>query len=169
MQIRQARRGDIGAIARLYFETVRRVNIRDYSPAQVEAWAARVFTDDRWWRRFARRAVWVADDGGAVRGFAELTVAGEIDCFYVYHACQRQAVGARLLRRLERAARWRGVVVLEVDAGITAVPFFRRMGFQVRRRMNIHRGQRFRQHRMRKVLRPAARRQVTAGGVATPR
>ena len=40
MDLRRYRAEDLPALSRLFGETVRRVNIRDYTPAQAEAWAA---------------------------------------------------------------------------------------------------------------------------------
>ena len=37
--LRPYRPGDAPVLARLFYETVHAVNIRDYSPAQVDAWA----------------------------------------------------------------------------------------------------------------------------------
>jgi len=37
MRVRRVRRADIPQIARLYYETVHRVNARDYSPEQIRA------------------------------------------------------------------------------------------------------------------------------------
>ena len=78
---------------------------------------------------------------------------GEIDCFYVHHARQGEGIGAALLRHLERAARRRGLEQLELDASVTGMSFFRRMGFVVmRRQKKIYRGQPFRQYRMRRII-----------------
>ncbi len=54
MRLRRYRTEDLPALARLFGETVRRVNYRDYTPAQVEAWAAGeadLLTRDNWFRR----------------------------------------------------------------------------------------------------------------------
>ena len=82
MQIRPVKRADIPQIACLYFETVHRVNARDYGPEQIEAWAPRVYPDAFWQRRFRHYRVLVAEDEGAVVGFVALAPKGEIDCFY---------------------------------------------------------------------------------------
>jgi putative acetyltransferase len=37
MQVRPVKRADVPQIARLYYETVHRVNARDYSPEQIRA------------------------------------------------------------------------------------------------------------------------------------
>ena len=82
MRIRPVKRADIPQIARLYFETVHRVNARDYRPEEIRAWAPRVYPELHCLRHFRRYQVLVAEDGGAVVGFVELAPKGEIDCFY---------------------------------------------------------------------------------------
>jgi L-amino acid N-acyltransferase YncA len=72
MRIRRVRRPDIPQIARLYYDTVHRVNARDYSPEQIRGWAPRVYPDAFWQRRFRRYEVVVAEDSGAIVGFVEL-------------------------------------------------------------------------------------------------
>jgi putative acetyltransferase len=154
MQISPVKRADIPQIARLYFETVRRVNARHYSPEQIRAWAPRVYPDNFWQRRFRRYEVFVAEDGGAVAGFVELAPKGEIDCFYVHHAHQHRGIGAALMAQVERETRSRGSTCLLADVSITAEPFFRRMGFRVvRRQIKIYRNRAFKQAVMEKPLR----------------
>jgi putative acetyltransferase len=156
MGIRRVRRADIPQISHLYYETVHRVNARDYSPEQIWAWAPRVYPDAFWQRRFRRYEVFVAEDGGTVAGFVELAPKGEIDCFYVHHAHQHRGIGAALMARVEREALARGNSRLRADVSITAEPFFRRMGFRVvRRQIKIYRNRAFKQAVMEKTLRRA--------------
>jgi putative acetyltransferase len=54
MRIRPVKRADVPEISRLYYETVHRVNARDYAPDQITAWAPRVYPDFFWLRRFRR-------------------------------------------------------------------------------------------------------------------
>ena len=100
MRIRRVKPSDIPQLSRLYYETVHRVNTRDYGPEQIQAWAPRVYPDAFWQRRFRRYRVLVAEDGGAVVGFVELGRTGEIDCFYVQHAHHRRGIGAALVARM---------------------------------------------------------------------
>jgi putative acetyltransferase len=154
MLIRRIKRTDISQIARLYYETVHKVNARDYTAEQIRAWGPRVYPDAFWQRRLRRYAVFVAEEEGTVVGFAELARRGEIDCFYVHHAHQRRGVGAALMGRIERAARSRGHPRLNADVSITAEPFFRRMEFRVvRRQIKIYRNRAFKQAAMEKRLR----------------
>jgi putative acetyltransferase len=128
MQTRRVKRADIPQIARLYFETVHRVNARDYSPEQIRAWAPRVYPDAFCQRRFRRYYVLVAENSGAIVGFVELARKGEIHCFYVHHGHQHRGIGTALMARVEREARGRGNSRLLADVSITAEPFFHRLG-----------------------------------------
>jgi putative acetyltransferase len=156
MQIRPVKRADIPQIARLYYETVHRVNARDYGAAQIHAWAPRVYPDVFWQRRFRRYRVLVAEDEGTIVGFVELGRTGEIDCFYVHHGYQHRGIGAVLMARVESEARAQGNSQLLADLSLTAEPFFRRMGFRVvRRQVKIYRNRAFKQAVMEKRLRRA--------------
>jgi len=153
MRIRRVRRNDIPQISRLYYETIHRVNSRDYSPEQIRAWAPRVYPDTFWQRRFRSYRVLIAEDKGGVVGFVELAPYGEIDCFYVHPARQRRGVGAALMARVIRETRRRGNSRLRADVSTTAEPFFRRMGFQVvRRQIKIYHNRAFKQAVMEKRL-----------------
>lgn len=161
MRIRRVARGDVPQIARLYYETVHRVNARDYGPEQIRAWAPQVSPDAWWQRRFQRYRVLVAEECGAVVGFVELSRNGEVDCFYVHHRHQHRGIGAALMARVEREARSRGNDRLTADVSITAEPFFRRMGFRiVRRQVKIYRNRSFKQALMDKRLRRVEKRRV---------
>ena len=156
MLIRRVKRADIPQTSRHYYDTVHRVNCRDYSAEQLRAWAPRVYPDAFWQRRFRRYEVFVAEDGGAVVGFVELGRTGEINCFYVHHGNQHRGIGAALMARVKREARSRGNTRLLADVSITAEPFFRRMGFRVvRRQIKIYRNRSFKQAVMEKRLRRA--------------
>lgn len=156
LAIRRARPADAVAIARLFHNTVHRVNARDYRPDQLRAWAPRVYPEGFWKRRLRRwRVVVAVDASGLLVGFAELDASGAIGCLYVHHERQRQGIGAALLRHLERQARRAGIRRLGADASVTALPLFRALGFHtVRRQSRSLRNRRFRQYA---VLKPLAR------------
>ncbi len=147
--VRAWREADLGAIARLYFDTVRTVNARDYTAEQIAAWAPRVEPEDYWRARFATRRAFVAEVDGALAGFCELEPPGHVDCFYVHHAHQGRGVGAAMMRALADAAAALGAAKLHADVSLTARPFFERQGFVVvREQVRDYRGQRFRQFLM---------------------
>ncbi len=103
MKIRLFAKQDTEQVARLFHETVREINIRDYSSAQVEAWAPDDIYFRDWEKICSNRFTYVADDEGAIcrrhqapliAGFGELESNGHIDCFYCHKNYQRCGVGS---------------------------------------------------------------------------
>jgi ribosomal protein S18 acetylase RimI-like enzyme len=138
---------DLRAIARLSVQTVRQVNARDYSQAQIRAWAPRIESRAVWRRRLLTHKTFVAEFGQELAGFAELGPAGHVDCFYTDYRYQGCGVGRALMRRLTVEAR--GVGSLGAEVSLTARGFFEGQGFVVvGRRQRRYRGQRFRQFLM---------------------
>src|SRR5579883_1124642 len=95
--LRPYRPDDAPALLALFRDTIRRVNSRDYSPAQIAAWASDEIDPDAWASRFAGRFVVVAEDAGRPAGFAELEANGHIDRVYVSADHQRQGIGRVML------------------------------------------------------------------------
>jgi len=153
MRLRRYRKSDIPQIAKLYYNTIHQVNSKDYSPSQIQAWAPRVYPTRFWATRFQRYTVYVVEVEQHIVGFAEFENNGHIDCFYVHHAWQGKGVGSRLLKAIEHQARRGRLNRLFADVSLTAMPFFKRHGFAIKRKQKkIYRGQRFSQYVMVKLL-----------------
>lgn len=152
--IRKARADNAAAVARLFHETVHRVNAADYTPLQLQAWSPRLRPEAFWRRRFRKHQVFVAIAGDSLVGFVELGDDGYIEAFFVHHGYQHQGVGRQLMQALFQVARAQGTARLHADVSVTARPFFQQMGFQlVRRTKRFYRNQVFRQYRMARSLR----------------
>jgi putative acetyltransferase len=123
--------GDAPALLALFRDTIRRVNSRDYSPAQIAAWASEDIDTVRWFGRFTGRFVPVAEEAGRPVGFAELEADGHIDRVYVSTDHQRRGIGRLLLTAVLTEARRVGLARLYTEASITARPFFEAQGFTV--------------------------------------
>jgi putative acetyltransferase len=131
MEIRNHKAADIPDIARLFFNTIRRINARDYTPAQIRAWAPTIYNNDYWAQRFARRQVLVAEYKNKVVGFAEYELNGHIDCFYAHHEHQGAGVGTALLTRIEQELGNMNVRRLYAEVSLTARAFFEKRGFRI--------------------------------------
>ncbi|MBE9139191.1 GNAT family N-acetyltransferase [Nodosilinea sp. LEGE 07088] len=157
MKIRLFEKQDTEQVARLFHETVREINIRDYSIDQVEAWAPSNLHFRDWAEVCSNRFTYVADDEGVIAGFGELECNGHIDCFYCHKNYQRCGVGSQIYQAIEAKALDLGVSHLVTEASITAKPFFQRMGFSVVKEQKITRwGEIFINYRMEKSLYNAA-------------
>ena len=70
--IREYRTEDRDALVQLFVETVHQVNARDYTPAQLDAWAPREQDLERWGRTFLHHRTFICQREGQTAGFATL-------------------------------------------------------------------------------------------------
>src|SRR4029077_9248988 len=129
--LRPFRPDDAPVLLALFRDTIRRVNSRDYSPAQIVAWASDDIDTVSWFGRFTGRYVPVAEEGGRPVGFAELEPDGHIDRVYVSADHQQRGIGRQLLAAVVAEARRVGLARLFTQASITARQFFEAQGFAV--------------------------------------
>ena len=154
MEIRLFEKQDGEKIAQLFYETVREINIRHYSNAQVEAWAPDDIYFRDWENVCSNRFTYVAEvQRGNIAGFGELEPNGHIDCFYCHKNYQRRGVGSKIYQAIEAKAVELGLKHLTTEASITAKPFFQRMGFSVVKEQEVScRGEVFINYLMQKTL-----------------
>jgi len=142
IQTRRFHPQDAHQIAQLFHDTIRQVNLGDYTLAQVQAWAPDDLDFRHWIKACSSRITYVADDGGVILGFGELETNGHIDCFYIHKDYQGQGVGRQIYQTIESKALDLSLPRLFLEASITARPFFERMGFvMVKEQQVIRRGQ----------------------------
>lgn len=123
--------GDAPVVVRLFRETVRTVNRKDYSDEQVRAWAPDEIDERAWPASFERNFAVVAEEGGRVVGLGEVEDNGHVGRFYVHAQTQGRGIGTAILAALEGEARRGGLGRLFTEASITARPFFEARGFVV--------------------------------------
>lgn len=129
--VREYGESDATALADIYYNTIHRVNARDYSPEQINAWAPLQDRDDtKWANRLEEKRPLVAESRGQIAGFAELESNGHIDCFYCHHNYQRRGVGSALMNEILATAQTRELSKLYAEVSATARPFFESFGFK---------------------------------------
>lgn len=153
MQIRLFEERDAEQVAQLFHDTIRAINIRDYSQSQVEAWAPNDIHFRDWVAICSQRITYVADDQGTIAGFGELEPNGHIGCFYCHKDYQGRGVGKQIYQEIEAKAIELQLNQLFTEASITAKPFFQRMGFSVVKEQQVYcRGEQFKNYVMKKSL-----------------
>ncbi|WP_419902242.1 GNAT family N-acetyltransferase [Kiloniella sp.] len=153
MRIRNYTLDDGPVLLKLFHDTVRNINIRDYTQNQVEVWAPGNFDLVRWSNRVKNYKIFVAEDDKGIAGFAELDTNGYIDCFYVHHERQGQGVGKMLIASIEKEALDQNTPLLFADVSITARTFFERFEFTTIQEQEIERkGETLTNFRMEKRL-----------------
>jgi len=144
---------DIDDLMELFRASVRQVASRDYSPAQILAWAPDELDRDLWLQRRGSRPTWVAMVDGRIAGFTDLEADGHVDMMFVHPDFQGRRVASSLLRHVEAEAADLGLARLFTEASITAKPFFERRGFRVLAEQQVPvRGQVLTNYRMEKLL-----------------
>ncbi|MCM1070383.1 MAG: GNAT family N-acetyltransferase [[Clostridium] fimetarium] len=152
MRIREYRDADLMEIVALFHQTVHRINIRDYTLQQVNAWAPDNIDIDAWRESLAAHNTFVAIDGDTIIGFGDIDDSGYLDRLYVHHAYQGRGVATALCDRLETSVRAERITV---HASVTALPFFLRRGYRVvKERLVERRGVTLKNYAMERLLAP---------------
>lgn len=127
MLIRPYTPADCEATARLFFDTVHRVNARDYTPEQLLAWAPGLPELTAWNASLLAHISLVALDGDTLTGFADMDAGGYLDRLFVHADRQGQGIASALCDQLEDAVS--GDVT--THASLTARSFFEHRGYRV--------------------------------------
>lgn len=133
---------DALALRQLFFNTVRRVNTKDYTQAQVAAWAPSDYDEQVWAQHMQTLNPLVAEIDGKIFGYADLQPDGLIDHFFCHHQYQGCGVGKALMQSILALAKQRNIHTLYSHVSKTAKPFFERFGFTVEQEQDVEvRGQ----------------------------
>jgi putative acetyltransferase len=152
LQVRRYTADDCDDTIAIFLAAIREVASRDYSPAEIEAWAK---VEDRaaWAKRRASRPTFLVDHAGRPIGFSDLEPDGHLDMMFVHPAHQGIGVASLLLATVEEEARKLGIGRIFTEASLTARPFFERRGFTVIARQSVEkRGRRLTNFRMEKYI-----------------
>ncbi len=98
--VREYRELDASELWKIFYNTVHKVNIRDYSAAQVNAWAPDDFSSDVWQQKMNSISPFVAEIDGQIVGYADLQKSGLIDHFFCHNDHQGQGIGRCLMKHV---------------------------------------------------------------------
>lgn len=128
--IREYQATDTQDLANIFYNTVHKFNIRDYTQEQVNVWAPESSLDAiRWAKKFEKTKPFVAILDDILVGFAEFESDGHIDCLYCHHQWIGYGVGSALMNAIYEQAKQKNIPRLFADVSITARPFFEKQGF----------------------------------------
>ncbi|MGN1250226.1 MAG: GNAT family N-acetyltransferase [Candidatus Spyradocola sp.] len=134
MRLRAYKTEDCEAMAGLFYDTVHRVNARDYPPEQLDAWATGMVDLPAWNARYLSSTTLVAEENGALLGFANMDKTGYLDMLYVHADAQNRGIATALCDALEHLV---NAETFTTHASITARPFFEKRGYVVVRQQNV--------------------------------
>lgn len=134
MRLRAYKTEDCEAMASLFYDTVHRINARDYAPEQLSAWATGTVDLAAWNARYLSTTTLVAEENGALLGFANMDKTGYLDMLYVHADAQNRGIATALCDALERLVE---AEKYTTHASITARPFFEKRGYVVVKQQNV--------------------------------
>ncbi len=122
---------DLPAVVDLFERSVRESASRDYSAAQIAAWAPQNADMSAWAKRLSKGVTFVCMREGRIAGFIRMENNEHLDLLYVHPQHQRQGIAQALFHRALAWALGQGASRLTSEVSVTARPFFERMGFRV--------------------------------------
>lgn len=137
VEIRKYKTSDCKQIAELFFETVHAVNAKDYTKAQLDAWASGDIDFAVWNESFLQNHTLVAVEKGEIVGFGDMRADGYLDRLYVHKDHQGKGIATAILHEIEQHALLLGVSHFATHASITAVEFFKKRGYQIIRENTV--------------------------------
>lgn len=126
MDLRLCTQADLPAVLDLFRTSVHTLCRGDYSPAQLSAWAPEDLDEAPWARRLRCQTFLLAEEDGALLGFASLE-EDYLDLLYVHPRHAHRGIGTVLCDALERQCTGRCITV---HASLTARPFFAHRGYR---------------------------------------
>lgn len=134
MYLRSYTPSDCETLYELFVDTVHAINAKDYSKAQLNAWAPRVVLSSReailetWNASFLLHHTVVALENNLIVGFGDISSEGYLDRLFVHKDYQRQGIATAVCNDLENFVAGKK---LTTHASITAKPFFLKRGYRV--------------------------------------
>lgn len=152
MKIRKFRITDAVELARLHRETIRAINIQDYTKKQIKVWAT---ASAKRWRENAKAkdsTILVALDKNKLIGFIQLKDS-EIKALYVHKNFIGKSLGQKLLKKLEQITYKKGIRKLKCMSTITARNFYSKQGYKLIKKTKFQiRNQKLTTYEMEKIL-----------------
>lgn len=137
--VRQYKSEDCPEIIQLFYNTVHTVNLKDYTPAQLDAWASKNINNDKWNKSLSENYTIVVESDGVIIGFGDLDDKGYFNRLFVHKDFQRQGIACLIECEIKKYAKEKNIAILTTEASITAKPFFEKCGYRVIKQQNIER------------------------------
>lgn len=138
MHIRRYKKGEEAILRELFYNTVRYINLGDYSAEQVEAWAPDTISAWECKERVEGINPYVCIVDNTIAGYSNLQEDGYIDHFFVSRNYQKIGVGKALMEYILKEAKSKNINRLYSQVSITAKPFFERYGFKVVKEQTVN-------------------------------
>ena len=136
MLLRKYTESDCKQLSELFFQTVHKINKKDYSKEQLNVWATGKVDIEEWNKSFLEHYTIVAVENNKIIGFGDIDYSGYLDRLYVHCNYQRRGIATAICNQLEKSI---DTNVITTQASITAKPFFEKRGYRVIKEQQVER------------------------------
>lgn len=136
MKIRRYEPDDLEQITHLFYETVHKINAKDYTGDQLNVWATGRVDRAAWDASLQSHLTYVMTEGNLITGFGDIDGTGYLDRLYVHKDFQGKGIATAICNRLESEI---GTKTIITHASITAKSFFEKRGYKLVKRQEVER------------------------------
>lgn len=133
--IREYNSLDCEYLLKLFYDTVHRVNAKDYTTEQLNVWATGKVNFEKWNLSFKKNYTLVAIEDNIIVGFGDIDNKGYLNRLYTHKDYQRKGVATAICNELEQKVG--GNII--THSSITARFFFEKRGYTVIKRQQVER------------------------------
>lgn len=135
MLLRKYTPSDCMELTELFYNTVHKVNAKDYTKEQLDVWADGKADMDAWNQSLQAHYTVVAVENSIIVGFGDIDETGYLDRLYVHMDYQGKGIASAICDELEKAVS--GSII--THASVTAKPFFAKRGYRLIREQQVNR------------------------------
>ena len=128
MKIRLASYDDILCISEVFTDSVRELCKNDYEHSVIDLWIASKPPDSRS-QYIDNRSLWVAELDGEIAGYL-ISIPGEVLALFVGSSYTGLGIGSALGKLGIELANRNGLIDVKLESTITAVEFYKKLGFR---------------------------------------
>ena len=141
MKICRFEEKDAKKVSELIIDTLRRTNIKDYSDDSIENHVnnfqpENVLTRASWTHFYVAQEKGNIIGCGAIAPYWDKLDESSLFTIFISPECQGKGIGRKIIETLEKDEYFLRAKRIEIPASITAVPFYKKMGYSYKNGVN---------------------------------
>ncbi|BBA49687.1 putative acyltransferase [Fusobacterium varium] len=134
MILRKYKSDDCLKLLKLFYDTVRTVNKKDYNDEQLSVWAPDNYIEEKyntWQKSLSENFTVIAEKNGDIVGFGDIEKNGYLNRLFVHKNYQSRGIASSIVKELENYAEKICIRTIITEASTTAKPFFEKIGYSL--------------------------------------
>lgn len=141
MILRKYKSDDCLNLLKLFYDTVRTVNKKDYNNKQLSVWAPDNYIEEKydiWQKSLSENFTIIAEINGEIAGFGDIEKTGYLNRLFIHKDYQHMGIASAIVKELEEYAE-KCICTIITEASITAKPFFKKLGYTLIKEQQVER------------------------------